>query len=321
METKTNTLVDAAYDAAYKLDVIVFNNATKFKRQITQEAVSILATAKARQTPRREWLQMILNARPQFALAFTTGSLARYKADVTSRHDISEAQMQLDTVIVKMLAAVTEEYVTYEESAVKKLQLGIIGTYEPAEASLEAWEAMLQAGRNAITSEHVTLLSGGSAWADHVAVVLFNERKVSDLHLYLPAKWETTDKYLDTGMKGYKTNPGGFLNKKHEEFSTVIDRNSLAQIGLAKTNGAVVFDSYADPSYRYTAIASLCDQLLVLGTTPTPSPVLETIMNKCKDRIPVEYVNVCHKQNAKRKIEAEKSSAFMTNWLIKKPKV
>ena len=94
--------------------------------------------------------------------------------------------------------------------------------------------------------------------------------QVHSLHLYLPAKWETTDKFLDNGVKGYKSNPGGFLNKKHEEFSAVIDRNSLAQIGLAKTNGAIVFDSYADPTYRYTAIASLSDHLLVLGTTPEP---------------------------------------------------
>ena len=321
---KTNTLVDAAYDAAYKLDLVVFNNATNFKRAITQEAVAILATAKARKQERQEWLCMLLDARQQFALAYTTGSLARYKADVAARHDISQAQLNLDKTIHEMIECVQQELATYSTERVKPIAIGILGCYEPEEATLAVWEAMVKAAVDKTQEETqpVTLLAGGSAWADHVAVHLFlTEPNIHALHLYLPAKWETTDKFFDTGTpKGYKSNPGGFLNKKHEDFSAVIDRNSLAQIGLAKTNGALVFDSYADPTYRYTAIASLCDKLLVLGTTPEPPATIKAVMDKCRQGTPATYINVFLKQTQKRKAEAEKSAKLMNSWLVKKPK-
>ena len=145
---KTNALVDVAYDAAYKLDLIVFNNATDFKRRITQEAVAILATAKARKQERHAWLCMLLDARPQFALAYATGPLARYKADVTTRLDISEAQLTMDAAINKMITAVEEEYAEYEAGLEKPIAIGIIGCYEPEELTLAVWEAMIKTGQD-----------------------------------------------------------------------------------------------------------------------------------------------------------------------------
>lgn len=65
-----------------------------------------------------------------------------------------------------------------------------------------------------------TLVSGGAAWADYLAVSMFKGELCSALHLYLPCGWDwERHKYCDTGSYDWKTNPGGTSNKYLREFS------------------------------------------------------------------------------------------------------
>jgi hypothetical protein len=81
------------------------------------------------------------------------------------------------------------------------------------------------------------LVSGGAAWADHVAVKLFLDKKVPHLRLFLPAKFEGGT-FSDNGDKDPFKNPGGTANYYHKKFQNVTYINSLTQIQIAKAEGA-----------------------------------------------------------------------------------
>ena len=69
------------------------------------------------------------------------------------------------------------------------------------------------------------LVSGGSAWADHVAVSLFLQRKVEGLELHLPCQF--ADEF------DVKTPEGRILNGLHQHCSTILGVNTLSQLELA----------------------------------------------------------------------------------------
>lgn len=81
------------------------------------------------------------------------------------------------------------------------------------------------------------LVSGGAAWADHVAVHLFLEEKVPNLRLYLPCAFEKCSFY-NNNQPNAMLNPGKTLNHYHEQFRRVTHINSLTQIQMAKMKGA-----------------------------------------------------------------------------------
>lgn len=90
-----------------------------------------------------------------------------------------------------------------------------------------------QCGENNYPITH--LVSGGAAWADHVAVRLFLKKKVSKLRLFLPCEFEGGT-FHDTGEK--KNNPGGTLNYYHKKFQSTTNINSLTEIQIARAEGA-----------------------------------------------------------------------------------
>ena len=102
--------------------------------------------------------------------------------------------------------------------------------------------------------ETVTLVSGGAAWSDHVAVKLYNMNKVKDLILYLPCEWEQ-GKYRDTGERDWKVNPGRTSNYYHEQFSKKIGENTLEQIELAYKKGAKIITQYNGFHNRNSKVA------------------------------------------------------------------
>ncbi len=61
------------------------------------------------------------------------------------------------------------------------------------------------------TTENVILVSGGSAWADHVAVQLYLTKKFAGLELYLPSEFDHKKK------KFKNTHEGRTLNNLHEQ--------------------------------------------------------------------------------------------------------
>lgn len=81
------------------------------------------------------------------------------------------------------------------------------------------------------------LISGGAAWADHVAVHLFLEKKVEHLRLFLPCEF-SYGSFHDNGEREKHKNPGGILNLYHKKFQNTTHINSLSQIQIAKHEGA-----------------------------------------------------------------------------------
>jgi hypothetical protein len=74
------------------------------------------------------------------------------------------------------------------------------------------------------------LVSGGAAWADHVAVKLFLNKKVPHLRLYLPCLFESGSFINGPDPVNAKFNTAGTLNYYHQVFQRVTGVNSLSQI-------------------------------------------------------------------------------------------
>lgn len=75
------------------------------------------------------------------------------------------------------------------------------------------------------------LVSGGAAWADHIAVNLFNNKVVKYLDLHLPATWDY-ERY-QYGEPTQPGNAGSISNYYHRIFSKRVSIDSLKEIDLA----------------------------------------------------------------------------------------
>jgi len=106
------------------------------------------------------------------------------------------------------------------------------------------------------------LVSGGAAWADHVAVKLFLDRKVPRLRLFLPAVFEGGT-FADNGDKDPNKNPGGTCNYYHKKFQNATHINSLTQIQIAKGEGAELIP-VAKGFYARNALVAKSDFILAM---------------------------------------------------------
>lgn len=122
----------------------------------------------------------------------------------------------------------------------------------------KAWEAMYEYLCSMIKSE-VHLISGGAAWADHLAIRFFLEGKCKHLTLHLPAKFNK--QYDDTKC-------GKTANYYHRLFSEQIGENTLEQVQEAIKEGAIAtYQSGTSSSSffaRNTLIAEDSDGLIAL---------------------------------------------------------
>lgn len=107
-----------------------------------------------------------------------------------------------------------------------------------------------------------TLVSGGAAYADHVAVRLFLQRKVPHLRLFLPAKWEDGT-YSDNGQKDPFKNPGGTCNYYHKLFLNSTGIHSLSEIQSAKLQGAELIE-VSRGFYARNALVAKSDFILAM---------------------------------------------------------
>lgn len=120
------------------------------------------------------------------------------------------------------------------------MKIAIIGTAGRSSNGLtrDLFTKMVAVGKYAV-AHGTELVSGGAAWADHVAVTLFLQDVVPKLTLYLPCAW-AGEHFHDTGVRDWRTNPGGLANYYHKRFSEVMGYDTLAQIAAAITKGATV---------------------------------------------------------------------------------
>jgi len=134
------------------------------------------------------------------------------------------------------------------------------------------------------------LVSGGSAWADHVAVKLFLNHKAPHLRLYLPCKWDH-GAYEDNGVDDWKINPGRTMNKLHKKFSDKAFIHSLSDIQIAKGEGAELLPCKGG-FYGRNAMVAKSDFLLAItfgnenevkdgGTAHTVRTYLTRVRKEC----------------------------------------
>lgn len=83
------------------------------------------------------------------------------------------------------------------------------------------------------------LVSGGAAWADHVAVKLYLNGDVKNLVLHLPAEFDVSKKAF-VPLNDHYMDPGNIANYYHGLFFKKTKINSLDEISQAIKKGAKV---------------------------------------------------------------------------------
>lgn len=107
------------------------------------------------------------------------------------------------------------------------------------------------------TPDNIILVSGGSAWADHVAVKLYLTGRFAGLHLYLPSEFNHKTKLYKN------THEGRRLNELHQICSATTGYDTLNEIFLAtygKDKAKVTVQRGFGP--RNTLIAKGSDHLI-----------------------------------------------------------
>lgn len=149
--------------------------------------------------------------------------------------------------------------------------IGTAGRDNAHQLSAELWDAMLDHARGQVrVDDH--LISGGAAWADHLAVELFLEGRVAGLTLHLPAP--LTDR---GGFVGEFGSSGGVANYYHERFRQCTGVDGLSRIRQALGCGAQHTTQQAAPGYeamkaRNKLVASQCNTVLAYTWSQDGSP-------------------------------------------------
>lgn len=153
-----------------------------------------------------------------------------------------------------------------------EITLSIIGTAgrkdDANRLSKKHFEAMCVVANGLITQckeinyPISTLVSGGAAWADHVAVTLFLEKKAPHLRLFLPCEF-VGGSFRDNGNTDQYKNPGKTANYYHRQFQKNTGINSLTQLQIAAAEGAELID-VAKGFHARNALVAKSDFLLAM---------------------------------------------------------
>lgn len=159
------------------------------------------------------------------------------------------------------------------------------------------------------------LVSGGAAWADHVAVAVYNYyAEVSggpqiSLDLHLPAKFKTNaDRFSIAFNEEFERargwTCGETLNHYHEQFSRVMGGSSMGGITRAIENGAFVYQ-HSGFKKRNHAVGK-ADYLLAFtwgdGKIPKPGGTMHTWYNssaETKTHVPLKGLRDVIDQHSK----------------------
>lgn len=139
--------------------------------------------------------------------------------------------------------------------------IGTAGRDKNRPMTAELWRAMLADAKARVSSTD-TLVSGGAAWADHLAVRLYLDGDVQHLVLHLPAP------LVDGQFAGPKNaSAGSVANYYHARFKQATRVDGIAEIAQAIAKGAEVTEQPAAKGYgamfaRNALVARGCDSLL-----------------------------------------------------------
>jgi len=112
--------------------------------------------------------------------------------------------------------------------------------------------------------EEIMLVSGGSAWCDHIAVTLFLQKKCSALLLYLPCTFD--EKFDPT------SNSGAALNQYHTSFCATTTIDSFAQIKESREKGAILNTASKSFLARNNLVANDLDYAIAFTMSKTKEP-------------------------------------------------
>lgn len=180
------------------------------------------------------------------------------------------------------------------------IRVAIIGTagrrpHELARLNEHSFKCMLDRSREIIqhhfrlSTRNVMLVSGGSAWADHVAVRMFiddmYDAPFRGLRLYIPAPFAKPNtsssssyssssssrvecphshsfEFYDTGYSSWHLNPGHTLNMYHHQFNKEMKNQcSFVDFATAEAFGAI-FDSSAHGFHASNALVAQSDYVI-----------------------------------------------------------
>ena len=114
------------------------------------------------------------------------------------------------------------------------MKIAIIGTAgrdKTKRMTFHTWMWMVHKAKRLMptaAASQIHLVSGGAAWADHLAVQLFLDGSASELTLHLPAPLGN-----DGYFQGGKGTAGGVANYYHSKFSLIAGINSRQDILIA----------------------------------------------------------------------------------------
>lgn len=147
------------------------------------------------------------------------------------------------------------------------IKVGIIGTAgrqgSDQQLSRTLFEKMVDQARYTILHtwqlkpRNVKLVSGGAAWADHVAVRLFASGEFPHLTLHFPTRWDAQAQRFS-----YETKTGQSANHYHSLFSEALQGDSWQELQDAIQKGARVLDHYDGFFDRNDHVARESDFLL-----------------------------------------------------------
>lgn len=161
------------------------------------------------------------------------------------------------------------------------LLVAIIGTAGRKEDAVKmtkaVFDGMVREARRVLHEEwklepgQVRLVSGGAAWADHVAVTLWLQQQTdadalpyAGLQLYLPTTFESNgqlSRATDNGSHDWRANPGQLMNYQHMQFSQKLGRNTLYEIEQARAFGATLTTGNGFMA-RNKQVAALTDRVI-----------------------------------------------------------
>lgn len=156
--------------------------------------------------------------------------------------------------------------------------MGVIGTAGRGGLhklfSANRMDKMVAVVKDLATKNKVTgLISGGAAFSDHVAVIVALELNLP-IELALPTKYNLdTGWFLDSGVRDFKTNPGGTANYYHRLMEEVTGgKYNSKQIGEAYAKGLATLYAYNGFFARNSVVAAKANILVAFTFSDDNNP-------------------------------------------------
>lgn len=157
------------------------------------------------------------------------------------------------------------------------MNIGIIGTAgrkeDAALINASKYAQMLEVAKSLVADqqEPITLISGGAAVADHLAVQLALADPRYKLKLHLPARFDTA-KHQFAEVPGNMYAPGNIANYYHRKFRASCGNNSLDELAQVIKDGAEVV---VTPGFKERNTQVAVDSELLIAFTFGNGPVLK----------------------------------------------